>query len=74
MGLDNTIVNVALPTIARGLSASVSGLQWIVNGYTMVLASLVMLAGATATGSAPPGLPGRIDGVHGQFGTVSGGA
>ena len=48
VGLDNTIVNVALPTIARGLSASVSGLQWIVNGYTMVLASLVMLAGATA--------------------------
>ena len=48
MGLDNTIVNVALPTIARGLSASVSGLQWIVDGYTMVLASLVMLAGATA--------------------------
>ncbi len=48
VGLDNTIVNVALPTIARGLGASVSGLQWIVNGYTMVLASLVMLAGATA--------------------------
>ena len=48
VGLDNTIVNVALPTIARGLGASVSGLQWIVDGYTMVLASLVMLAGATA--------------------------
>ena len=48
VGLDNTIVNVALPTIARGLSASVSGLQWVVDGYTMVLASLVMLAGATA--------------------------
>ena len=48
VGLDNTIVNVALPTIGRGLSASVSGLQWIVDGYTMVLASLVMLGGATA--------------------------
>ncbi len=48
VGLDNTIVNVALPAIARGLTASVSGLQWIVNGYTMVLASLVMSAGATA--------------------------
>ena len=48
VGLDNTIVNVALPTISRGLGASVSGLQWIVNGYTMVLASLVMSAGATA--------------------------
>lgn len=48
VGLDNTIVNVALPTISRGLGASVSGLQWIVDGYTMVLASLVMSAGATA--------------------------
>jgi EmrB/QacA subfamily drug resistance transporter len=48
VGLDNTIVNVALPSISRGLGASVSGLQWIVDGYTMVLASLVMSAGATA--------------------------
>jgi EmrB/QacA subfamily drug resistance transporter len=48
VGLDNTIVNVALPTISRGLGASVSGLQWIVDGYTMVLASLVMSAGAFA--------------------------
>src|SRR5580693_7090691 len=48
IGVDDTIVSIALPTIARGLSASVSGLQWIVDGYTMVLASLVMLAGATA--------------------------
>src|SRR5579862_7425622 len=47
-GIDNTIVNVALPTISRGLGASVSGLQWIVDGYTMVLASLVMSAGAFA--------------------------
>jgi EmrB/QacA subfamily drug resistance transporter len=48
VGLDNTIVNIALPTIARGLNASVSGLQWIVDGYTMVLASLLMFAGAAA--------------------------
>ena len=48
VGLDNTIVIVALPAISKGLNASVSGLQWIVNGYTMVLASLVMSAGATA--------------------------
>ena len=48
VGVDNTIVNVALPTIARGLNASVAGLQWIVDGYTMVLASLVMSAGAAA--------------------------
>ena len=44
--LDVTIVNVALPTIASGLGASVSGLQWVVDGYALALASL-MLAGGT---------------------------
>jgi MFS transporter, DHA2 family, methylenomycin A resistance protein len=41
-----TIVNVALPTIASGVGASVSGLQWVVDGYALALASL-MLAGGT---------------------------
>ena len=44
--LDVTIVNVALPTIASGLGASVSDLQWVVDGYALALASL-MLAGGT---------------------------
>jgi EmrB/QacA subfamily drug resistance transporter len=48
VGLDDTVVSIALPTIARGLHASVSGLQWVADGYTMVLASLVILGGATA--------------------------
>ena len=48
VGLDNTVVNVALPSIAHGLHTSLSGLQWIVDAYTMVLASLLMFAGATA--------------------------
>lgn len=48
VGVDDTIVNIALPTIARGLHASVSGLQWIVDGYTMVLASLLILGGEAA--------------------------
>ena len=48
VGLDSTIVNVALPSIGRELRASVSGLQWIIDGYTLVLASLLMLSGATA--------------------------
>jgi EmrB/QacA subfamily drug resistance transporter len=47
VGLDNTIVNVALPSIQRELHASVSGLQWIVAAYTLVLASLLMLSGST---------------------------
>ena len=48
IGLDDTIVSIALPTIATGLHASVSGLQWIADGYTMVLATLLILGGATA--------------------------
>src|SRR6478609_8658234 len=47
VGIDITIVNVALPSIQDDLGASVSGLQWVVNGYTVVLASLLMLAGST---------------------------
>ena len=45
-GIDNTIVNVALPSIRAQLHASVSGLQWIVAGYTIVLAALMLVAGA----------------------------
>jgi EmrB/QacA subfamily drug resistance transporter len=48
VGLDSTIVNVALPAIGRDLHASVAGLQWIIDGYVLVLASLLMLSGATA--------------------------
>jgi EmrB/QacA subfamily drug resistance transporter len=48
VGLDNTIVNVGLPSIGRDLHAGVSGLQWTVAAYTIVLAALLMLAGALA--------------------------
>ncbi len=48
VGLDTTIVNVALPSIGRDLHASVAGLQWTIDAYTLVLASLLMLSGATA--------------------------
>jgi EmrB/QacA subfamily drug resistance transporter len=47
VGLDNTIVNVALPTIQHDLHADVSGLQWVIDAYTLVLASFLMLAGST---------------------------
>jgi EmrB/QacA subfamily drug resistance transporter len=46
VGLDNTIVNVALPSIGRELHAPVSDLQWTVDAYTLVLASLLMLGGS----------------------------
>jgi EmrB/QacA subfamily drug resistance transporter len=48
VGLDITVVNVALPTIGRELDADVSALQWTVDAYTLVLASLLMFAGSTA--------------------------
>lgn len=48
VGLDNTIVTVALPSIRRDLGSSLSGLQWTMDAYTIVLASLLMLAGSVA--------------------------
>jgi EmrB/QacA subfamily drug resistance transporter len=48
VGMDVTIVNVALPSIQRDLDASVSSLQWTTAAYTVVLASLLMLGGSTA--------------------------
>jgi EmrB/QacA subfamily drug resistance transporter len=46
--VDGTIVNVALPTLARQLHASTSGLQWIVDAYTLSFAALLLLAGTLA--------------------------
>ena len=46
--MDVTIVNVALPSIHRDLQTSVGGLQWAIDGYTLVIASFLMLAGSTA--------------------------
>lgn len=48
VSLDNTILNVALPSMRRELHASVAGMQWTIDAYTLVLASLLMLAGSTA--------------------------
>jgi EmrB/QacA subfamily drug resistance transporter len=47
VGLDNTIVNIALPSLRVDLHASTSGLQWIIDAYTLVLASLLVLGGST---------------------------
>lgn len=46
--MDISIVNVALPSIRTDLHASVSGLQWTVDAYSLVLASLLLLSGSTA--------------------------
>src|SRR3954468_601552 len=46
--MDISIVNVALPAIRLDLHASVSGLQWTVDAYTLVLAGFMVLTGSTA--------------------------
>src|SRR4051794_16145739 len=46
IGLDNTILNVALPALVRDVHASTSSLQWIVDGYTLVFAGLLLTAGS----------------------------
>ncbi len=43
--LDGTVVNLALPRIAEDLDASFAGLQWILNGYTLALAALILVGG-----------------------------
>lgn len=48
VSLDTTALNVALPAMRRELDASVAGMQWTIDAYTLVLASLLMLAGSTA--------------------------
>jgi EmrB/QacA subfamily drug resistance transporter len=46
ISIDNTVVNVALPSIANQLGASTSGLQWIVDAYTLVFATMLLTAGS----------------------------
>jgi len=46
ISLDNTVLNVALPSIANDLGASASGLQWIVDAYVLVFASLLLTMGS----------------------------
>jgi EmrB/QacA subfamily drug resistance transporter len=48
VGMDVSIVNVALPSLQKDLHASISGAQWTIDAYTLVLASLLLLSGAMA--------------------------
>lgn len=57
--LDVTIVNVALPTIANTLGASVAGLQWVVDAYTL-FATLLLSAGVLGDLFGKAGLFGRV--------------
>lgn len=46
IGLDNTVLNVAIPTLQADLDASASELQWIIDGYTLAFAGLLLTAGS----------------------------
>jgi len=46
LSMDATIVNVALPAIQKDLHARMAGLQWILDAYTLVIASFLMLSGS----------------------------
>ncbi|MFJ9558838.1 MFS transporter [Streptomyces fuscichromogenes] len=48
MTLDALIVNVALPAIGHGLGGGITGLQWVVDGYTLMFAALLLSAGSVA--------------------------
>src|SRR4026208_62637 len=46
--LDNTVVNVALPSIQRDLGAQLSELEWVVSGYALTFAALMLIGGKLA--------------------------
>ena len=48
VSLDSTIINVALPSLQHDLHTHISGTQWTIDAYTLVLASLLLLSGSTA--------------------------
>jgi protein-S-isoprenylcysteine O-methyltransferase Ste14 len=47
--LDALVVNVALPSIGRDLGEGITGLQWVVDGYTLMFAALLLLVTAAAS-------------------------
>ena len=53
--LDSTIVTLALPSIQRELDASSEALQWVMNGYLLIIAVLVVTLGRSATCSGGSG-------------------
>jgi MFS transporter, DHA2 family, methylenomycin A resistance protein len=46
--LDAVVVNVALPSIRSGLGGGITGLQWVVDGYTLMFAALLLSSGSLA--------------------------
>jgi hypothetical protein len=72
VGIDSTVVVVALPAIGRSLHVGFQALQWTVTSYTLTLASLILLAGSQRPVGAAAGVPGRAELVHPGVGAVRG--
>jgi Major Facilitator Superfamily len=73
-GIDSTVVAVALPAIGRSLHAGFGALQWTVTGYTLTLASLILLAGSLSDrwGRRRVFLAGLASGVNNAVARVAG--
>jgi MFS family permease len=59
--LDNTVLNVALPTLVRDLHATTTQLQWVVDSYVMVFAGLLLVAGSPRQAFGRGAIP-QLDG------------
>jgi DHA2 family methylenomycin A resistance protein-like MFS transporter len=63
--LDATAVNVALPALRQDLGGGISGLQWVVDGYTLAFAALLAVGrGGRRPVRATAGVPDRAGPVH----------
>ena len=66
--LDNTVVNVALPSIQRSLRLKVSELEWVVTGYALTFGAFMLTGGKLADLLRPaPHLRRRPRGLHGRL-------
>ena len=75
VSMDATIVNVAIPSIRIELHASGSELQWVIDVYTLVLALLLLLSGATADRfGRRRGLSDRVDDFRHRIAVMQPGA
>ena len=71
VSMDATIVNVAIPNIRTDLHASASQLQWVIDIYTLVLASLLLLSGAAGRPVRPQAdVPDRAGGLRDRLAAV----